>query len=204
MSGTIALRIAVVVGAAAALAGARLPARAQQAPGKDSQSYLYVLEPQAWTGEGSRDLTGTTLVKRPTGSTLTISGRVYDPSGITQITINGHPAVLEADQNHALHFSAVIPINPDSVDQVEITATPASGAPLVRRYAWRMFTAPSGPPPAVLGAPSAVVGASPAAHDSAASATAAAGTQATSLPRQQRPRPLRHRRTAPPPQTPRP
>lgn len=105
---------------AAALAG---PAAAQALP-DPRESYVVVLEPREWMGEGARGIVR--------GRAVRVEGLAHHASGIRQVSINGTPAILRRQRGGgATRFSGRLSAAELERD-VEIVAYPVDGEPIAR------------------------------------------------------------------------
>lgn len=107
---------------AAALCGAR-PGLAQELAGPGDGS-LWVLEPAAWTGVGTRGITV------PMGP-VRVVGLAHHPSGIARVTLNGAPATLTTNEEGVTRFTGMVS-NEAARGEVRIVAYPVDGPPLFR------------------------------------------------------------------------
>lgn len=103
---------------AAALAG---PAAAQALP-DPRESYVVVLEPREWMGEGARGIVR--------GRAVRVEGLAHHASGIRQVSINGTPAILRR-RGGVTRFSGRLSAAELERD-VEIVAYPVDGEPIAR------------------------------------------------------------------------
>ena len=105
---------------AATLAG---PAAAQELPAP-RESYVVVLEPREWMGEGVRGIVR--------GRAVRVEGLAHHASGIRQVSINGTPAILRRQRGGgATRFSGRLSAAELERD-VEIVAYPVDGEPIAR------------------------------------------------------------------------
>ncbi|HET9982850.1 MAG TPA: tetratricopeptide repeat protein [Longimicrobiales bacterium] len=156
-----------VLALVAALAAA--PGLRAQQPTGDSAGYLLILEPRTWIGEGTRGVT----IAPPAGN-LHIVGRVFHAAGISQVLVNGLPAVLQPDANGAMRFSATV--FTDTISEVTIVATTGAGTTIAKDYSWAGAPGAAPAAPAAATAPAAPAAPAAVAEPGADSAAAAPAT----------------------------
>jgi hypothetical protein len=146
-------KLITTLAAAAALAGGVRAAPAQQL--LDNQRFIVIVQPQEWTGTGTRGIISTA---RP----VRVRGKAHHPAGITRVEINGTAAATHQDATGATVFTLVIP-GAAAAREVRIVAYPAQGEPITRvqkpdgTWQYAPFTAP--PQATALTAPGALGGA---------------------------------------------